>query len=274
MAFHVAFSAFLVAFSLIDHTYATTPQQGGEGMEFSYSGAMGPNRWGSISPKFLECARGKWQSPVNIVKKEVVLNKNLKPLLREYHPATATLVNNGFNVGMRYQGNAGVLVLDGKNYTLIQMHWHSPSEHRIDGIQYDAELHLVHKAYDGSISVVAVLYHYGHPDPLVGKIQSKLVELGKEALTIHEQAHIALGTFNTKPMRKPTHKYYRYTGSFTTPPCSGNVTWSILGKVRSISREQVEALKIPLELTCKNNSRPLQPLNGRKIEEYDGLSRN
>ena len=70
-------------------------------MEFSYSGAMGPNRWGSINPKFLECARGKWQSPVNIVKKEVVVNKNLKPLLREYYPAAATLVNNGFNVGVR-----------------------------------------------------------------------------------------------------------------------------------------------------------------------------
>lgn len=70
-------------------------------MEFSYSGAMGPNRWGSINPKFLECARGKWQSPVNIVKKEVLVNKNLKPLLRDYHPATATLVNNGFNVGVR-----------------------------------------------------------------------------------------------------------------------------------------------------------------------------
>lgn len=34
----------------------------------------------------------------------------------------------------------------------------------------DAELHIVHKAEDGSIAVVAVLYKDGDADPLLAKV--------------------------------------------------------------------------------------------------------
>lgn len=37
---------------------------------------------------------------------------------------------------LSYEGNPGVLIVDHQNYTLKEMHWHSPSEHQIDGIQY------------------------------------------------------------------------------------------------------------------------------------------
>lgn len=164
-----------------------------------------------------------------------------------------------------------MLLVDGKNYSFKQMHWHSPSEHHIDGIQwathilslslslrrycletnlaktvnfspwsaiewvkddkglgiracpaswalqksfdpvtpqeivassfsstrvcelwsieakgtkkeewklicfmiecrFPAELHLVHKASDGNFAVVAILYRFGDPDPLISKV--------------------------------------------------------------------------------------------------------
>lgn len=43
---------------------------------------------------------------------------------------------------VRYPNKSGALMLDGKKYSLKQMHWHSPSEHRIDGVQYDLPLFL------------------------------------------------------------------------------------------------------------------------------------
>ncbi|KAL6988428.1 carbonic anhydrase [Sarracenia purpurea var. burkii] len=67
---------------------------------FSYSGDTGPYKWGSLSPVYAACSTGKWQSPINILKHSAVLNKNLKPLRREYHPVNATLVDNGYNVGV------------------------------------------------------------------------------------------------------------------------------------------------------------------------------
>jgi carbonic anhydrase len=43
---------------------------------------------------------------------------------------------------MRYEGDVGVLIADGKNFSLKQVHWHSPSEHRINGEQYSLSLSL------------------------------------------------------------------------------------------------------------------------------------
>ncbi|XP_071719947.1 alpha carbonic anhydrase 1, chloroplastic-like isoform X2 [Rutidosis leptorrhynchoides] len=234
-------------------------------------GPSGPQRWGSLSPTYSACSNGKFQSPVNIIKSKCVSGRHLKQLDIEYHVAVnATLVDNLFNVAMNYDGNAGIFRLNGKNYSLVQMHWHSPSEHHLGGVRYDAELHLVHKSVDGEVSVIGVLYRYGHPDPLLSKIQTKLAQLQKMVhSSSHEQTQIAIGTITTHEIRKHTRKYYRYVGSFSTPPCTEGVIWNILGKVRSISREQVAALKAPLIIGCKSNSRPVQPLNGRKIEMFN-----
>ncbi len=65
---------------------------------FGYVDPNGPAKWGSLSPKFTECSKGKHQAPVDIVKDEVVHKKSLKPLIRDYSPVNATMVNNGFNI--------------------------------------------------------------------------------------------------------------------------------------------------------------------------------
>lgn len=70
-------------------------------LQFTYTGATGPNMWGKINPNFSTCGNGKWQSPINIWTAKSVLNKKLKPLIRSYPSCNATLVNNKFNVGVR-----------------------------------------------------------------------------------------------------------------------------------------------------------------------------
>ncbi|XP_051114387.1 alpha carbonic anhydrase 1, chloroplastic isoform X2 [Andrographis paniculata] len=239
-----------------------------ESVQFTYLGATGPDHWGILSPNFSMCNKGKLQSPINILTSQVVVNKNLKPLIRSYEITNVTLVNNKFNVGVRYPDHSGGLMVEGKMYKLIQMHWHAPSEHRINGRRFAAELHLVHVAGDGSVSVIAILFRYGHSDPLLAKIQNKLNELAYE-MRIHKDSPITFGPFHPSEVRKRCHKYYRYVGSFTTPPCTQNVIWNILARVRSISRKQVEALRAPLDMRCKNNARPCQPMNGRHVEMYD-----
>ncbi|KAF9664953.1 hypothetical protein SADUNF_Sadunf16G0072000 [Salix dunnii] len=287
---------FAVAFANFRH------QAPGSEMVFSYAGLNGPANWGSLNPKFSICSSGKLQSPINIIKNEAVENKKLTPLTRDYKLGKAILVNNGFNIGLLYEGNCGVLIIDGKNYTFKQMHWHSPSEHQIDGVQYAlslslslsthkllsnclhkadspfrqyaAELHLVHLSDSGTIAVVSMLYELGDADPFIIKIANKLGDLAKDANAGNEEAHVPIGALDNKLLRKNTRKYYRYVGSLTVPPCTENVIWSVLGKVRTVSKEQVEALKAPLGAEYKLNARPLQSMNGRKVELYDNKITN
>lgn len=257
----------LTLFLAVASSDIATPAKGPPA-PFAYYGPRGAPRWGRLSPQYSACSKGKIQSPININRNETVHNKNLKPLIREYKPANATLVTSVCNIGVQYEGDCGVLTMDSKNYTLKKMHWHSPSEHRINGVRYPLELHLVHMGENNAYSVVAILYQYGSPDPFIAKLKASLDKLTNEVKAGEQDAHIPLGILDTKLVGKRTRKYYRYMGSFTTPPCTENVVWHILGKDRTVTKEQVEALKAPLGIAYKVNERPLQPLNGRKVELY------
>lgn len=247
---------------LIANSFATyTLQAADQPLQFTYSGATGPDKWASLNPKFSLCATGKSQSPINIVEDQVVVNKNLKPLLRAYHPVNGTLTDVRFTVVVEYPEDSGWMIVDGKKYALKQMHWHSPSEHWINGKRFAAELHLVHVSEDGKVAVIGYLFKYGHPDPILGQIHEKLNELAYE-----ESAQLKLVPFHPAVLKENPRKYYKYIGSFSAPPCTENVIYLIVGKARSISRDQVQALKAPLDIRCKNNARPYQPLNGRHVE--------
>lgn len=39
-------------------------------------------------------------------------------------------------IQVKYPDHSGGIEVDGKKYNLKQMHWHSPSEHRVNGKQY------------------------------------------------------------------------------------------------------------------------------------------
>ncbi|XP_078440869.1 alpha carbonic anhydrase 1, chloroplastic-like [Wolffia australiana] len=193
---------------------------------------------------------------------------------------------------LKYGEEVGVIVIDGKNYKLQQLHWHSPSEHTIDGVRYPVELHLVHVSEDGNISVVAVLYKYGHADPFLAgmnasdspwlmlqpailssnilvfqpvQLEEKMTSLLKAVKNGNHHANVTAGLVSARALTHHTNKYYRYVGSLTTPPCTEGVTWNILGKVKQISPEQANSLTSLLEDDCRHNARPVQPLHGRRV---------
>jgi carbonic anhydrase len=239
-----------------------------EGVVFGYKGKNGPNQWGHLNPHFTTCAVGKLQSPIDIQRRQIFYNHKLNSIHREYYFTNATLVNHVCNVAMFFGEGAGDVIIENKNYTLLQMHWHTPSEHHLHGVQYAAELHMVHQAKDGSFAVVASLFKIGTEEPFLSQMKEKLVKLKEERLKGNHTAQVEVGRIDTRHIERKTRKYYRYIGSLTTPPCSENVSWTILGKVRSMSKEQVELLRSPLDTSFKNNSRPCQPLNGRRVEMF------
>lgn len=229
---------------------------------FTYVEATGkgPKRWGHINPNWTVCDNGKLQSPIDLLDKRVQVFPNLGKLQRDYKPAPATVKNRGHDVTVRWKGDAGKININGTYYKLLQCHWHSPSEHTFNGSRYKLELHVIHLSSKGAIAVVGITYKYGRSDPFLAKLIHHINSLGKEEKD--------LGIVNPGDIKFGSRKYYRYIGSLTVPPCTEGVIWTIVKKVRTVSREQVRILKEAVNDGFEANARPTQEVGARSVWLY------
>jgi carbonic anhydrase len=123
---------------------------------------------------------------------------------------------------------------NGKKHWLLQFHFHLPNEHEIKGKPVakdmeNMEVHLVHQATDGGLLVVGVLINKGAANEAFGKI---LANVGGHANL--NPVDMIPGAYNTSRL-----KFYTYTGSLTTPPCTPPVTWVVLKDPITISSNQL-----------------------------------
>ncbi|KAL6906099.1 hypothetical protein ACP4OV_003700 [Aristida adscensionis] len=271
---HAAAAALVVAAAAAAIAIAPS-HAGGDGVapgatyQYGYvpGSPTGPENWGKLGPEYKLCTEGKQQSPINIDTKTVVSAPNLDTLNRTYAATNAILINNGHDIMMTFEGKVGTITVAGKAYNFVRVHWHSPSEHTINGQRYPLEMHLIHKSDDGAYAVIAILYQYGPPDSFYYQFKNALGEMAKEKCDFkQEDSQVAVGVAHLRSLQKRTGSYFRYTGSLTTPPCTENVVWNILGKVRQIAKEQVALLAAPLP---EKDARPAQPLNGRQVQFYN-----
>ena len=217
---------------------------------WSYQGTAGPQTWGGLKPEFTLCGSGQRQSPIDI---RGGLAVDLDPVKFSYQATPFGVIDNGHTVQANLaQGNH--IEIGGKRFELVQVHFHRPSEERIDGRQFEMSLHLVHKDDQGRLAVVAVLMDKGLAQPAVQKVWNSLpLEKGEELA-----ARMPLEVSELLPTDR---RYYTYMGSLTTPPCSEGVQWVVMRQPVSMSPEQIElfARMYPM------NARPVQQVSGRRI---------
>lgn len=75
--------------------------------------------------------------------------------------------------------------------------------------------------------------------------------------------------------RATVAKYLTYTGSLTTPPCSGGVHWFLLPQVITIDPDTVQEMHalvatFPGYGGFPDNNRPVQPLGSRTVANAGG----
>lgn len=221
-------------------------------MHWSYDGEGRPDNWGKLKPDFVTCDIGKRQSPIDI---RDGIQVDLEPIRFNYRPSQFRVVDNGHTVQVAVGGSS--LSLLGKNYELVQFHFHRPSEERVNGRAFDMVVHLVHKAEDGKLAVVAVLLEKGADNPLVQTVWNNLPLEKNEDVT---PPGLSIDVAQLLPENRG---YYTYMGSLTTPPCSEGVLWLVMKQPMPISAEQMAIFA----RLYKNNARPIQPNFGRLIKE-------
>jgi carbonic anhydrase len=222
---------------------------------WEYNGPKGPEHWGEMDEKFSTCSSGREQSPINLTK---AVSKNSLPRLNfHYRASKMRLVHNGHTVQANAE-DAGSLDYDGDTYQLAQFHIHTPSEHRIDGVPSELEIHFVHRNEQRQLLVVGMMIDGGSKEfkpiaPLLARLPKSAGEEGSEASV--DVTHFLPKNLN----------FFQYAGSLTTPPCSEGVKWFVLKQRQHFSDSQVDSLIKVLRF----NSRPLQRVDGRVVNVVD-----
>ena len=221
-----------------------------QAVEWGYDGQGAPEHWAQLSEEYATCANGRQQSPVDIAGYEM---GDAAPISFSYGGDAESVRNDGRFVHVAYAAG-NTLSVGQRTFTLKSAHFHSPSEHLIDGASFAAEMHLVHADADGNLAVVGLLFRSGTSSPVAQEVLDVAPTAGD---TVAEGF-----TLNARGYGLDELGYYRYDGSKTTPPCHEPVDWYVMREPKSISPEQVDKL---LALSGGPNNRPVQPIGDRVV---------
>ncbi|KAM6372741.1 carbonic anhydrase 4 [Pluvialis apricaria] len=282
---------FLVLFSL--HILKTEAAVGAlwcyQSQKNEHPECKGPRQWYITSAT----CKGNKQSPINIVTKNVIHDKSLKPLNFEGYDVKGSskwnIENNGHTVKVTLNtspkiGGGGL----GRKYKAVEFHLHwgdrdgkqylPGSEHSIDGEKQPMELHIVHiredvsniteakKKKDG-VAVLAFFIKVEEENKNYSTLINELENLEYKG----QKAQIdSVPLSSLLPPEKDLGRYYRYEGSLTTPDCHEGVIWTVFEKPIELSFSQI-SLFSTLRFDGDNsthmteNFRPVQFLNERKV---------
>ena len=126
-----------------------------------------------------------------------------------------------------------VIRFDGQEYHFLQAHFHTVSEHQLDGITYPMDIHFM-------------------------SMTNQQDEI-KDAGYLEENPVYVNDLLRPE---EPFNDYYYYRGSLTTTPYTESVNWVIMKRVLEASPEQIQKINV-LE---GNNARHVHALYSRTIE--------
>ena len=123
-------------------------------------------------------------------------------------------------------------------YNALQFHIHAPSEHQINGVYYDAEIHIVFKidpSYERrndkyELAVVGLL--------LDSTLDQENDFINEWNLNRNSGEEFFLDFEYFKDLQRDFYfrEYFNYEGSLTTPDCNEIVNWFVMRQPLVISK--------------------------------------
>lgn len=216
---------------------------------WSYEGEHGPDHWSSLGADNAACSAGSQQSPLDITG---AVEAEIPAIALDWKKANGEIVNNGHTIQVNMPAGSKLGRGD-KSYDLLQFHFHTPSEHLVEGKSFAMEVHFVHKnAKTGTLGVLGVFMTPGAANEVFAGLATAFPaeEGGKRPLEVDPSGLVP-----------KTLDYWTYEGSLTTPPCSEIVDWMV-------TREPIEVAAADIDKFTKlyeMNARPVLAANRRFI---------
>jgi carbonic anhydrase len=208
------------------------------------------------------------QSPIDIRPADVRRVTGLPPLRVHYSAHTPVSVHyvskdgstgNGCEVRgseeteeVEVEAGAGHVTLGDHRFDLLQFHFHTRSEHTINGHHAPLEMHLVHQDAHERKLVIGVLLRAGRASE-VDRILTQLPEECGEPIEVDD--------FDLASLVPRSPATLRYQGSLTTDPYTEGVRWHLTVP----STTSAAGIKAFQKVFPQGDSRPTQPLNHRRV---------
>ena len=219
---------------------------------FDYVPTNGPLTWFQL-PNSRLCRDGTRQSPILL--DSGISQTNVGSLSFSATTAGGKLENRG--TAIEVVDLEGTLRYAGQNYKLQNFHFHTPSEHRLNKEHYPVEMHMVHQDTYGKIVVLGFFIQLS---------TTRTSTLPRVALAKVSQLSPGQST-TTDPLDfgeiveyVRTKRFYQYSGSLTTPPCTEGVQWLVGNEPLYLDVGTYNALKAAV----KFNSRIIQNAPGQR----------
>ena len=237
--------------ALIATSLTTGPALADDPKSYDY-GEKGPEVWGQLYPDFALCEKGDMQTPIDLGK--AANAKGNVALSISYESGPLTVQNKGLTVQADFAPGSSINSA-GMVFNLIQVHFHTPSEHAIDGKRFPMVGHFVHATENGQLGVLGVMFEEGVANAELAKILAATPSEKSKPKTVEGQS------LDPNGLLPADRAIYRYMGSLTTPPCSEGVNWHVLSNPITASASQIAQF----ESLMGDNSRPLRAANNRLV---------
>ena len=223
--------------------------------DWNYKGENGPAHWYQLNPENALCFQGKFQSPIQIIFKDLILKSELPHLEFQYQQELLHLVNNGHFLSLVFQKDQ-FLILGKDHFQLKQIDFHFPSEHVVNKKYFDGELQFIHEKSSKEKYIVSIFLKRGQRNESFAAIIHNLKKMN--SLDNKKNEDIFINPIDLVPK---SGTYISYQGSFTSPPCTEGVTWFLLTKQLEVSKFHLQKIR---EIFFLNN-RPVQSIGLREV---------
>lgn len=210
----------------------------------------------------------KFQAPINI---PTNIPPSEQPVIQfqQYNDPTELVIYHGnpYNLKIDYKAGTSSIKIGNDTFKLNEFHFHRPSEEAVDNHRYPMVVHLVHQKAGcpagnaGCVAAVAILIEQGEPSQKTNELLNILLQHFPPP--DGPQPGVKITVEGLLPPNSDNAGYYRYDGSLTTPPCTGNLTFYMLKEHLKFSAEQLAQFE---KHYPSPNARDIQPLNGRAIK--------
>ena len=219
----------------------------------------GGDDWGGI------CTSGDSQSPINLkdsIVTKITSDDDIMAVTLDLIGEFKAQFSKGLSGSIGASGSFGTIKMNSIEVSIINFHFHSPSEHTINGDYMDIELHLVGSDEDNRSYEMVFFFNAGEDD-------NKFIA---NAITSYKEEESK--SFDTAWIMENgvIDNFYYYDGSISAPfpDCYEDCEWMIVADILDMSDEQLEFFS---DMYKNNNSfaggrgnnRKVQKLNGRKV---------